>query len=413
MAIIGTSGMGKSLTVETVLSLIPQAIRHNEYNGKPFDRTQIVWLKVDAAKDGSAKGLCRTIFSALDRIMGTNYYKQYFSYPARDSLEVLAKLAYVFGLGILVIDEVQRLNLARSGGEKELINFFSSLQKTLNIPVVLIGTYSAMNLFNDELGCSRILCSQGDIIWNTYADDDQFWGYFIEALWKYQFTNVETPLTKPLRKALYDESQGIIDIAVKLYMLAQLEVIGLDNEKITPKLIEIVAKRHLNMVRPILTAIRTRDVERIRQIKDICPPINDQDLNQEFRRAQERVAYSCFQKSDAKNLSNKAQPTIEFEIAELLVKEFDFDKNTAWSAASDAVQQSPKNSSITDIKKIAIHLAFAGQKNDCAGSKSDGEASGLPGSTIRDCKGSETESSYDQLKNKGLTMDMENFLDPR
>ncbi|HML31959.1 ATP-binding protein [Sporomusa sphaeroides] len=408
MAFIGPSGIGKTLTMETVLSLIPQVIFHNQYNGQAFDRAQIVWLKVDAAKDGSAKGLCRSMFHAIDRLLGTNYYKQYFKYSAKDAVEVLTRLSWVLGLGLLVVDEIQRLNLAASGGEKELINFFSCLQKTLNIPVILIGTYSAMNLFKDEFSCARPLCSQGDFIWDKYLKGDEAWDYFIDSLWKYQFTNCATSLSKTLRTVIYQESQGITDIAVKLYMLAQWEVIGSRNEKITPKLINIVADRHLNLVRPMLAALRTGDIERIREIKDLYSPIQDDALNQSFRRAQEKVflkekAQQIVSMKQEINIDTQLRPVDE--VAGLLV-ECGFDKELAWCAANDAVDQSPSKSSITVLKQTAFSFALALKNQIINKDEVKLETEGLPGTVIRECKGNETDTSYDEIKNKGLAADL-------
>ena len=45
------------------------------------------------------------------------------------------------------------------------------------------------------------------------------------ALWDYQWTKKEVPLTPEISDIMYEESQGIIDIAVKLYAMAQIRAI--------------------------------------------------------------------------------------------------------------------------------------------------------------------------------------------
>ncbi|MDR7867742.1 MAG: ATP-binding protein [Sporomusaceae bacterium] len=411
LVVFGPSGIGKTLTIETILYLLPQVIYHNQYNGQAFDRVQIVWLKVDSAKDGSSRGLCRAVFKAIDKLLGTRYFDQYFHYTARDAIEVLAHLLWVLGVGVLIIDEIQRLNLASSGGEKELIHFFSSLQKNLRIPVILIGTFSAMNLFLDEFSCARPLCSSGDLIWGRYEHTDQTWEYFINALWEYQFTNVETRLTKSLKDALYKESQGITDIAVKIYMLAQWEVIGTKDERITPKVIKAVADRHLNLLRPMLTAVRTGDIERLRKIRDLHSPIEEAMLNEAARRAQERV---IDQQRKAKQMSGQSaqsesskHSSPEAEIADLLVGDLGFDVNLAWFVAKEVIDKSPKKASMRELKQSATRLALAHNE----GSDKVEVLTGLPGNTIRECLGKETESPYDQMKKQGITLDMKQFVE--
>src|SRR5699024_12722126 len=47
LSIIGISGIGKTTAIERLLLMYPQVIKHEEYKGQPFNRTQIVWLKID------------------------------------------------------------------------------------------------------------------------------------------------------------------------------------------------------------------------------------------------------------------------------------------------------------------------------------------------------------------------------
>ncbi len=53
-------------------------------------------------------------------------------------------------IGVLVIDEIQRLSQARSGGAERMLNFFVQLINTIGVPVVLIGTYKARSLIRQN-----------------------------------------------------------------------------------------------------------------------------------------------------------------------------------------------------------------------------------------------------------------------
>ena len=137
------SGIGKSLAVERILRLYPQVIHHSKYQGRNFTYSQIVWLKLDCPFDGSLKGLCINFFQAVDSILGTSYHKNYGS-KTRTTDEMLPYMALVaanHGIGILVIDEIQRLSLAKSGGSEKMLNFFVQLVNTVGVPVILFGTY--------------------------------------------------------------------------------------------------------------------------------------------------------------------------------------------------------------------------------------------------------------------------------
>jgi hypothetical protein len=197
----------------------------------------------------------------------------------------MAQLASILGLGVLVIDEVQRLSRQKSGGAELMIDFFVELANTIGVPVVLIGTFEVLPLFQNSFAHARRLSGQGDMIWTNMVKDDD-WDWFMENLWEYQWTNIESKLTPALNQALYRESGGIIDIAVKLYMLTQWYLIGQENERITPVVIRKVAKDSLGLVSDIIDAVRRNDTSKLSQIKDIKPFKIDSYLS----KAKERVS---------------------------------------------------------------------------------------------------------------------------
>src|SRR5262249_49895839 len=146
-----------SFSVERVLSLYPQVIHHSRYHGHNFTQSQITWLKLDCPFDGNTKGLCIEFFKAIDSLLGTNYH---YHYAGRRRLqdELLSDISLVAAnhcMGVLVIDEIQRLSQARSGGAERMLNFFVQLVNTIGVPVVLIGTYKALSLLSGEFSQMR------------------------------------------------------------------------------------------------------------------------------------------------------------------------------------------------------------------------------------------------------------------
>src|SRR5690606_22925618 len=120
--IIGISGLGKTSSLERVLAMYPQVIVHSEYKGIPFSMYQVVWLKLECPHDGSLKGLLFDFFSAVDRLLGTSYYDK--MVRARPTVDVMLSAMYQVArncsLGLLVIDEIQHLSLAKSGGSEKM-----------------------------------------------------------------------------------------------------------------------------------------------------------------------------------------------------------------------------------------------------------------------------------------------------
>lgn len=289
-SILGMSGVGKSTGVKNVLSLYPQITLHNHFNGRNFTAIQLVWLKLECPKDGSLTALCIEFFKAVDDLLGTNYTKEY-GKKGRNIHELtlfMAVIAAEHYLGVLVIDEVQDLSVAKSGGAAQVLNFFVKLVNTIGLPVILIGTYKAIPILSSEFRLARRGSGQGDIVWDrmSYTElpnkktkankadiyEDQDWPTFLEQLWELQYVKKACPLTNELSKALYEVSYGITDLAIRIYMAAQVRAIENGVEQITADLIRSSYRDDFRLVNRILEALKSGDISALHQFEDVLPP---------------------------------------------------------------------------------------------------------------------------------------------
>ncbi|KIL74122.1 Transposon Tn7 transposition protein tnsC [Bacillus badius] len=273
LSIIGISGIGKTTAIERVLLMYPQVIKHDMYKEQPFNRTQIVWLKIDCPYDGSLSTLCKGFFKAIDDLLGTRYLEKY-GYLNRVTSTMLlhmTSLASMYGIGVLVIDEVQHL-LHSKNDQEEMLNFFVTLSNTVGIPIVLIGTSKAQQLFKGNFRQARRAASDGSIIWDRMSEESEEWEFFLETLWELQCLKTHSELTEEVRKTFYEECQGITSVAINLFILTQERALfdeSNEDEKITPRVLKKTAKEDMKIIQPMLNAVRKNDMRAMYKYEDI------------------------------------------------------------------------------------------------------------------------------------------------
>lgn len=223
---------------------------------EPFSLDQVVWLRLECPHKGSPKQLCIAFFEEMDRLLNGRFRAKHGG--SRASVEGMlidmAALADRFALGLLV-----------------------ALVNTIGIPVMFIGTPAALPVLQGAFRQARRASGLGSPYWSRHPNDAT-WNCFIERMWRFQWTRTPTPLTDELRAVLYDESQGIIDIVVKLYMMTQLHVILLGamagretDERLTPALFRHVARKSFSLVKPMIDALKSGDTFKLAEYDDLKP----------------------------------------------------------------------------------------------------------------------------------------------
>ena len=290
MTLIGCSGNGKTTAMKQLLSLYPQVIYHPDRN---FE--QVVYLKIDCSHDGSLKELCLNFFRAMDRALGTTNYQKQYSTSKRPSIETLlaamAQVANSHAVGVLIIDEIQHLSRSRSGGSEKMLNFFVTLVNTIGLPVILVGTPRAREIFEADMRSARRGSGLGAIFWDP-MEEGREWKALTDKLWSLQWLQKrDEVLSDEIRALWYDLSQGVLDIVVKLFELCQLRAIATRVERITPKLMQQVYQDELKPVHPMLAALRSGDVEEMIKFSDL----KLSDTDKKIMELRQRVAESAQQ----------------------------------------------------------------------------------------------------------------------
>lgn len=274
-ALLGPPGVGKTRTTRRALAAFGRTHRHVTSAGF---MTQVSALQVECPAGRGAKQLCKNFFTQLDAmISGAGYMKRFGreKIPTETMLLHVQHLCQLHAIGVLVIDEIQNLLDASPNDKKELMKFIVLLINIVGIPVLLVGTCEAAEIFHAGLHAARRADGVGSDVWDPLPNDAA-WRSWVAKLWRFQWTDVHTSLSDELADAMYDASQGIPDLAVKLYMLVQMGLISANEaspdgvqEVITPEVIGAIAANQFKMVAPMLAALRDNDHETLNKFRDI------------------------------------------------------------------------------------------------------------------------------------------------
>lgn len=283
-SLIGISGMGKTTTVKRALGTIPQVIYHPD-----LKIWQIPYLHIETPHDGvSVKGLAHSILRKVDALIpDANYYETY-ALRGKPSVETLmnhvARVLHIHCVGLLVCDEIQNLENAPKN-KQSLMTLLVSASNELQVPIMFIGTNKARRVLGLDFRQARRSIGQGLAYWDrltqgTQEEPDE-WDDFLGMLWNFQWTQKPVALNHHLSNVMYHYSQGVIDIAIKLFAAAQWRAMLDGSETLTAQLIESVAQREMSMVMPMVEALRTDNLRALEAYDDIAP-LGFEDMLRDF-----------------------------------------------------------------------------------------------------------------------------------
>ena len=269
MAILGLSGMGKSRGVGRILERrYPQVIYHPD-NGQ----FQVVWMRLNATFDNNAKQLCVSFFVELDKILGTTYVDDYkVLSKTTTTVQLMLRIAHLCKLhhiGIILIDEVQHLEGATVSVSERTMSFLVTFANIVSVPVLLMGTNKARNLLQLDFRQARRSTGFGMLYWDKLQG--AAWRAFAEALLRFQWTRHRVEVTDELLDTLLDLSQGVVDVAIKLVMVAQISAMVDGSERLTAAGLRAVAKQEFQLLEPMIAAMRSNDIKRIAKFDDVSP----------------------------------------------------------------------------------------------------------------------------------------------
>jgi hypothetical protein len=401
-SLVGLSGVGKSIASHVVLELFQTFVKLTNSQSKTAS-FQMLYLKVDCSPKGSTKQLCLQIFLQIDRILGTDNYNLYNkkSYTEEALMIQICFVVTHINLGVLIIDEIQNLRVAKGTGRELMLNFFKTLSNWIGVPIVFIGTTESIDLLRQNFQEARRKNGIGSLIWDRLYTEEAEWKDFIKGLWKLQVLKKPGRLTSELSDTYHDLTQGIPDLLVVLHVLGQQWALDYNQESIEPGLLKEVAKHEFWMLEPMLEALRTNDIKALEtfadiNIRDALMLREHDDFGQELDDQETGLnELDSFAETAKKLLDNLSHKVID-------------------ECVKSVVKDHPHEAPNAQIKLISNELKrlTRGAGNDKAKQMKHNKNKKKTGKFLdifEDAKKSK-QDIYDELRKKGFIMDIAEFL---
>ena len=245
-SIIGESGMGKTATVTKILDLFPQVIYHTEYDGKPFQHEQIVYIKIESPANNSLRGVCLQVLAAIDEVLGTDYCGEERRKSTNVDMQItkISQLCTKFSIGCIVIDEIQNVltasdKMIRVTGNK-MVNFLVELANKTGVCLVFVGTPQIAPLFDSEPHLARR--TRGPRIPELKPGDS--FNAVLKYMWDTAPVLLPMPISDKIQDTVYRISGGVIAKMQSLILLSAQHAVYFGEETITSELLIKVAKQY-------------------------------------------------------------------------------------------------------------------------------------------------------------------------
>jgi hypothetical protein len=356
--LIGTPGVGKSSTVNSLFGRLGTDLYHHKMHGQMY---QLLSIRVQSASSSTGKALSLSVFRALQQMAAESGHPVPFAQgrppeTGPDLLYAIKVLADKLNLGAIVLDELQHLYRGTGAMDEEAMKFLTGLVNLLKVPLFLIGTWPCMALLGLEARLARRSFSPTAGFFRRMTLNDE-WRDFAGALLNMQYVRNPVEVSEGYLVELYKHSQGIQDVAVKLFVLAQLEAIADGSETLSLTLLQRVADEHMSVLAPWVSHMQRGASEEDTMIYDAEPV----DFAKYIELFQARVALRASRLRSSRRVPLNKSAAV-YQIADALVTTGALDVESAQALAADSLKKAPH-------KHLADHVTGILEDNKPKGPK--------------------------------------------
>ena len=250
--LLGYSGCGKSSAIALLVSHYPQVIRHHLPDGSIL--SQILYIVVSCNSTHNFSELYGSIGREIDKALHTDIYENMINktHGLGKKKNKVIELIEKFSIGICILDEIQQLSFSDSN-----TNTYESLLTIANTTKIAMGVIGTEDGYAKMFSLLRTARRLGrEINAPAYCASYKYFKIVLGDLFNYQWISKPVALTEELAERFYDETHGIIDQAVSLWIAVQDEyLLTSKRTPIDPDYVSMVFSKRYPHLRELLSMI--------------------------------------------------------------------------------------------------------------------------------------------------------------
>ena len=135
--------------------------------------------------------------------------------PSRDLEIAIRSFVQQYGVGLLILDEVQNLDARFWHGREKLINSIVALVNDLSLSLFIVGSGAVLDTLFTQLRFGRRVGKRSHL-WNP-ADCEAPWQDYVQGLLALQITDERAQYSDDIAEALWMLTEGLFDICNTLF----------------------------------------------------------------------------------------------------------------------------------------------------------------------------------------------------
>ena len=269
--LLGCPGLAKTRTVRATLRTVQQTISVTMPTpGNPTIK-QIRYLYVSSPSEASVSDFAAVFFrQANAAVFGETHpeasslspralwlsgqHKVSAHSPAKDLETAIKSFVQQYGVGLLVLDEVQNLDARFWHGREKLINAIVSLVNDLSLSLLIVGSGAVLDTLFAQLRFSRRVGKRSHL-WNP-ADCDETWQNYVRGLLALQITDERAQYSDEMAEELWKLTQGLYDICNTLFEHLQDWLLLANVGPLTPDIVRNYGPQFLIVFAERIAAVR-------------------------------------------------------------------------------------------------------------------------------------------------------------